>query len=86
VIDMAEHHDGANAGELRLLPCRNLRTRACYSEPRDDMYEYGAETDTVVFWCLETMKEIGPDGDICEPDLCGPDRPCCVPVERPKLE
>ena len=35
---------------------------------------------------IETMKEVGPDGDICEPDLCGPDRPCCVPVERPKLE
>ena len=82
---MDDYFDGSNDKRLKSLPCRNLRTQMCDGDPDGDGLQYCGDTPTSIYWCLLTMKPLGPDGGPCEPDRCGPDRSCCEPVRRPRL-
>jgi hypothetical protein len=37
--------------------------------------------DNTIYWCLKTMKSLGPDDDVADrEECCNPERPCYQPV------
>jgi hypothetical protein len=69
VSDAAETSD--------LAHCALLRTKGMYLPPNPRADGNTPEgSSTAVFWCLGTMKMVGPDGGYVAPDACVPGRSC----------
>jgi len=63
-------------------PCALLRSKGGYlpANPRADNAVPGGSS-TAVYWCLKTMKMMGPDEGYVAPDTCVPGRSCHRPRE-----
>jgi hypothetical protein len=58
------------------LICRNLRTKASYV-PGIRTETYLIESDSMAqYWCIKTMKAIGPDDKFVVPEECNTARKC----------
>ncbi|MFQ6041687.1 MAG: hypothetical protein ACE5PV_12590 [Candidatus Poribacteria bacterium] len=56
--------------------CQNLRTKASYV-PGVRTENYLIESDPMTqYWCVKTMKVIGPDDKFVVPEDCMPERKC----------
>lgn len=64
---------------VNLSHCEHLRHKGMYvySEPDPEEFKYYPEHDATVFWCLKTMKPIGPDEQPAHADRCNERRECC---------
>jgi hypothetical protein len=61
---------------IHRLICRNLRTKASYV-PSIRTGNYLVESDSIAqYWCVKTMKVIGPDDKFVVPEDCKPERKC----------
>ncbi|MBE7557500.1 hypothetical protein HS125_00555 [bacterium] len=65
--------------------CRHLRTKMMYLPMEEPDY---FSSTTASFWCLRTLKVVGPDdGPVCAHDCCNPTRTCyendAVPARPP---
>lgn len=63
--------------------CARLRTKGMYLPPNPKADRHSPEgSATAVYWCLKTMKALGPDtGPVTPSDCCLADRPCYRPPE-----
>jgi hypothetical protein len=58
------------------LICRNLRTKASYV-PGIRTENYLVESEPMAqYWCIKTMKVIGPDDKLVVPEECNLARKC----------
>lgn len=59
--------------------CEHLRHKGMYvfSVPDPEEFKYYPEHDATVYWCLKTMKAIGPDDQPVHADCCNESRGCC---------
>ena len=74
---MSENENAAPASR-----CARLRTKGSYLPPNplaDGRTPAGSTT--AVWWCLATMKMMGPDDGYVAPDVCQPRRSCFRPEE-----
>ena len=61
---------------IHRLICQNLRTKASYV-PGIRTENYLIESDPMAqYWCVRTMKVIGPDDKFVVPEECKPERKC----------
>lgn len=61
-------------------PCRHLRNKGMYVYT-DGGGNSHSDYDNTIFWCLKTMKSLGPDDDVVDRDeCCNPDRSCHQPI------
>jgi hypothetical protein len=62
--------------------CSNLRHKGMYvtSAPDPGEEQFYDAYDATAYWCLRTMKAVGPDGQPVHRDACsaGSHRGCCV--------
>lgn len=56
--------------------CTHLRHKGMYVTSAPEDQEFVANSATA-YWCLETMKSLGPDGKPVHPDSCQGGRECC---------
>ena len=76
-----------DAGSDRLpsagLPgmCRHLRTKRYYYGSTGEVIEVAELSTTAQFWCLRTMRVVGPDEGYVSPATCRAGRVCCDPSE-----
>lgn len=70
--------DRLPAGGLPSL-CRNLRTKRYYYGTTEDVLETSELSTTAQFWCLRTMRVVGPDQGPVSAQTCRPGRGCCEP-------
>jgi len=62
-----------------LVPCRHLRSKAMYVY-ENDLDELGGH-DNSIYWCLQTMKNFGPDDEhVNGRDCRSPGRACYEPL------
>ena len=57
--------------------CRSLRTKRYYYGSSDQIVETSELSSTAQFWCLRTMRVIGPDQGPVTARACRPGRSCC---------
>ncbi len=59
--------------------CLNLRHKGMYvtSVPDPDEHKFYDSYDATAYWCTETMRGLGPDGQPVNPDACTGQRGCC---------
>ena len=60
--------------------CLNLRHKGMYvlSVPYEDESKfYDTSYDSTAYWCIDTQRGLGPDGQPVNPDRCQGDRGCC---------
>ena len=68
---MSDHHD----------ICRHLRTKRYYYGAPDEVLETADQSTTAQFWCLRTMRSIGPDEATVSASSCRRGRACCETTE-----
>jgi hypothetical protein len=62
-------------------PCRHLRNKGMYVYTDGSGGESHDGYDNTIFWCLQTMKEFGPDEDLVDGRECrNPERSCYEPL------
>jgi hypothetical protein len=59
--------------------CRHLRTKRYYYGSTDEVLEVADLSTTAQFWCLRTMRVVGPDEGSVSPATCRAGRGCCEP-------
>lgn len=59
--------------------CRHLRTKRYYYGSTAETLEVADLSTTAQFWCLRTMRVIGPDEGYVSPSSCRVGRGCCDP-------
>jgi hypothetical protein len=47
------------------------------SGPDPDEFTFYDKYDATAYWCVETQRGFGPDGNPVRPDCCGGERSCC---------
>lgn len=57
--------------------CRHLRTKRYYYSAPDESLETAGQSTTAQFWCLRTMRPIGPDERSVTASTCRRGRACC---------
>jgi hypothetical protein len=57
--------------------CAHLRTKRYYYGSTDEVLEVAELSTTAQFWCLRTMRVVGPDEGYVSPATCRPGRACC---------
>jgi hypothetical protein len=59
--------------------CLNLRHKGMYvtAGPDPDEFAFYDKYDSTAYWCVETQRGFGPDGDPVRPDCCTQTRRCC---------
>ncbi|HEU4401213.1 MAG TPA: hypothetical protein VFT43_03840 [Candidatus Polarisedimenticolia bacterium] len=69
--------------ESKGLPglCRHLRTKRYYYGTTEETLETAELSTTAQFWCLRTMRVIGPDEGLVSASTCHADRRCCEPSD-----
>jgi hypothetical protein len=63
--------------------CRHLRTKRYYYGTSDEVLEVADLSTTAQFWCLRTMRVVGPDQGSVSAAACRPGRSCCEPDQGP---
>ncbi|HKE00724.1 MAG TPA: hypothetical protein VKE69_06920 [Planctomycetota bacterium] len=59
--------------------CRELRTKTMfYGFDREAALEVGPECGSASFWCAQTARPLGPDGESASRRRCLPGRDCFV--------
>ncbi|HEV8699823.1 MAG TPA: hypothetical protein VGV60_00965 [Candidatus Polarisedimenticolia bacterium] len=61
--------------------CRHLRTKRYYYGSTDEVLEVAELSTTAQFWCLRTMRVVGPDEGYVTVVSCRAGRSCCEPPE-----
>ncbi len=61
--------------------CRNLRTKRYYYGSIEQTLETSELSTTAQFWCLRTMRVVGPDERPVSPGACRAGRSCCEPAD-----
>jgi hypothetical protein len=62
--------------------CRLLRTKASFGSEQGASWQRG-DSNTDVFWCLNTMESVGPDDSFVHAHECRKGRACFqVPAEH----
>jgi hypothetical protein len=56
--------------------CRHLRTKTMYVTDSYAERDISRSGSTQQFWCLQTMRSDGPDGDLALPEVCLKGRTC----------
>jgi hypothetical protein len=59
--------------------CSSLRHKGMYvmSGPDPGEHAFYDQYDSTAYWCGETSRGFGPDGDAVRPDCCTTARACC---------
>ncbi len=57
--------------------CRHLRTKRYYYGSTDEVLEVAELSTTAQFWCLRTMRVVGPDEGYVTAAACRAGRSCC---------
>jgi len=57
--------------------CRHLRTKRYYYGSTDEVLEVAELSTTAQFWCLRTMRVVGPDEGYVTAATCRAGRSCC---------
>lgn len=66
---------------VREAPCRHLRSKGMYVYSDGIPDEMQGEDDSTIYWCLNTMKNFGPDDDfVTGMDCRNPGRSCYEPT------
>jgi hypothetical protein len=70
-------------GDAGGLPgfCRHLRTKRYYYGTIEETIETADLSTTAQFWCLRTMRVIGPDEAPVTARACRAGRACCEAAE-----
>lgn len=53
-----------------MIPCRHLRTKGMYVYTDGAAEESDDEYDSSAYWCMQTMKEFGPDDEVVSKRDC----------------
>jgi hypothetical protein len=61
--------------------CRSLRTKRYYYGSTEQTLETSELSTTAQFWCLRTMRVVGPDQGPVTAQTCRPGRSCCETSE-----
>ena len=61
--------------------CRHLRTKRYYYGSIDEVLEVADLSTTAQFWCLRTMRVVGPDEGSVSAAACHAGRSCCEPTD-----
>jgi len=57
--------------------CRHLRTKRYYYGSAGELLEVAELSTTAQFWCLRTMRVVGPDEGYVTAAACRAGRTCC---------
>ena len=57
--------------------CRHLRTKKYYYGSPEETLDSAEMSTTTQFWCLRTMRVVGPDERSVTARSCRPGRDCC---------
>ena len=59
--------------------CVKLRHKGMYvtAGPYPEESSFYDAYDATAYWCVETSRGFGPDGEPVRPDVCCGDRDCC---------
>jgi len=76
---MSDRSNDPPAGGGRPDACRHLRTKRYYYGATGESPEAGEASTTAQFWCLRTMRVVGPDQALVTVDSCRAGRGCCEP-------
>ena len=57
--------------------CRHLRTKRYYYGSAGELLEVAELSTTAQFWCLRTMRVVGPDDGYVAATACRAGRSCC---------
>jgi hypothetical protein len=60
--------------------CRHLRTKRYYYGSIEAVLEVAELSSTAQFWCLRTMRVVGPDEGAVTAASCRDGRSCCEPA------
>ena len=71
---------GSPAGGLPGL-CVHLRTKRYYYGSIEEVLEVADLSTPAQFWCLRTMRVVGPDEEFVSPGTCRAGRTCCHPAQ-----
>jgi hypothetical protein len=74
---MSEHAAGPPQDETPPGLCRHLRTKRYYYGSTAEVLEVAELSTTAQFWCLRTMRVVGPDEGSVSAAACRPGRVCC---------
>lgn len=67
--------------DTQLAPCRHLRNKGMYVYTDGASDEAADDFDSAVYWCLQTMKNFGPDDEMVGGHECrDPSRSCYEPL------
>ena len=67
--------------DTQSVPCRHLRSKGMYVYTDDTNEDSPEDFDSTVYWCLQTMKNFGPDDDMVDGRECRvPSRSCYEPL------
>lgn len=54
--------------------CRCLRTKGMFIDAEPDPAV--PDTSSGIYWCIHTMNQLGPDGEVAGPERCVQGRGC----------
>ena len=59
--------------------CLHLRHKGMYvtSGPYPEESQFYDAYDATAYWCIQTQRGFGPDGEPVRPDMCQGTRHCC---------
>jgi len=65
--------------KITTVHCLNLRHKGMYvtAVPDPDESKFYDSYDATAYWCTETMRGLGPDGQPVHADRCQGGRDCC---------
>jgi hypothetical protein len=73
--------DGLAPGASLDAPCRHLRNKDMYVFSDTSSENTGLDDDHSLYWCLQTMKNFGPDDDMVSGRECrNSSRSCYEPL------
>lgn len=74
--DEARPKDGGLPADGLPGLCRHLRTKKYYYGSVEETLETADLSTTAQFWCLRTMRVVGPDERLVAAHACRPGRSC----------
>ena len=73
--------EGITPGAPLAAPCRHLRNKDMYVLSDTSFDNTGDDDDHSLYWCLQTMKNFGPDDDMVSGRECrNSSRSCYEPL------
>ena len=66
--------------------CKYLRTKISYLPAEERPTDFLRESDpSAQYWCIHTMREVGPDDRFVSPEDCQTGRDCFLPIGRTRV-